>query len=194
MKKVIILMVLVMSLMIAGCTQTEKIEKEEVVKSVYCDSCSEESKEVTKFCSNCGVEAKWVSEKPEIAEVTNYNDEENKIGNSKEKESVDKKDEVKVEKGQCGNCGAYFPKNQLNKFYEGLLCTTCYNLPKNCENGFVGLCEGCSECEPTSQYNPSDYDLYYPEGDLDSMYTCTNCGRTSNMYMGTIGMCEKCLE
>lgn len=135
MKKVIILMVLVMSLMIAGCTQTEKIEKEEVVKSVYCDSCSEESKEVTKFCSNCGVEAKWVSEKPEIAEVTNDNDEENKIGNSKEKESVDKKDEVKVEKGQCGNCGAYFPKNQLNKFYEGLLCTTCYNLPKNCEKG-----------------------------------------------------------
>ncbi|WP_343345444.1 iron chaperone [Terrisporobacter petrolearius] len=43
----------------------------------------------------------------------------------------DKKDEAKDLKEQCLHCGKYLPKNELNKFYEGLICKTCYNLPKN---------------------------------------------------------------
>ena len=52
-----------------GCTTSEKVENKETdVKSMYCASCSEESEEVTKFCSKCGAEAKWLAEKPEKKE------------------------------------------------------------------------------------------------------------------------------
>ena len=169
MKKIIVIIGLLTSLMITGCTKQEELKKE-VTTIVYFYSCSEESKEVTKFCSSCGEEAKWLSEKPEI-EVTNDSDEENKIEDSKETEVA------KIEKDQCGNCGAYFTKNELSKFYEGLLCNTCYNLPKNCENGFQGLCEGCIECDPT---NYSDFTgeeaisiaekHYNSKGDGDTYY------------------------
>lgn len=66
MKKVIILIALVTSLMITGCMKNEEPKKEEVTTIVYCNSCGEEAKEVTKFCSSCGEEAKWLAEKPDI--------------------------------------------------------------------------------------------------------------------------------
>lgn len=149
MKKIFILMVLMGVLMVTGCTSNqETTEKQEDTKIVYCNDCGEESKEVTKFCSECGVEAKWISEKPKIVEEDN---EDNKEEN-KDNEEIKKTEKVKIEKDQCHNCGKYFAKNELNKFYEGLLCTTCYNLPKTCENGFYGVCEGCDECEPENDF------------------------------------------
>lgn len=170
MKKVILLLALMISLIVTGCSSNEKTETEDVVKNVYCDSCGDESKEVTKFCSNCGEEAKWLAEKPNTEEVENDNDENNKTEDVKE-------EVIKVEKDQCGNCGKYFSKTELKKFYEGLLCNKCYNLPKNCENGFQGLCEGCIECDPTSY---SDFtgekaisiaEKYYnSKGDGDTYY------------------------
>lgn len=145
MKKVIVLIGLVTSLMITGCTKSEEPKKEVATTIVYCNDCGEESKEVTKFCSECGVAAKWISEKPEIV------GEDNREGD-KDNEEIKKTEKVKIEKDQCHNCGKYFAKNELNKFYEGLLCTTCYNLPKTCENGFYGVCEGCDECEPENYF------------------------------------------
>ncbi len=66
MKKGIILMALVSSLMITGCSKGEKTKEEVTTSVVYCDSCGEESNEVTKFCSDCGEKAKWLAEKPVI--------------------------------------------------------------------------------------------------------------------------------
>ena len=147
MKKIIVIIGLITSLMVTGCTKQEE-PKEEVTTIVYCDSCSEESKEVTKFCSSCGEEAKWLSERPEKAQEEDTQDEE-------ETENIDKnKNESKVEKGECYNCTKVVDKSELKKFYEAMLCKTCYNLPKNCANGFQGVCEGCEECESeSSTYN-----------------------------------------
>ncbi len=82
MKKIISILVLLVSLLISGCTQDlikkYGVDNEQVV---YCSDCGEESKEVSKFCSICGAEAKWVSEKPQIKEI-NKNE-----TNSKEEES-----------------------------------------------------------------------------------------------------------
>lgn len=146
MKKAIVLIGLIMSLMITGCTKNEKSkekpEQEVVTTIVYCDSCSEESKEVTKFCSSCGEEAKWLSERPEKAQEEETED------------LAKKKSESNVEKSECYNCAKVVDKSELKKFYEAMLCKTCYNLPKNCANGFQGVCEGCEECESeSSTYN-----------------------------------------
>lgn len=143
MKKVILLLGLMISLIITGCSSNEKLETEEVVKNVYCDSCGYESKEVTKFCSNCGEEARWLAEKPNTEEVENDNDENNKTEDVKE-------EFIKEEKDQCENCGKYFSKTELKEFYEGLLCNKCFALPKTCEYGFQGVCEGCEQCDPTN--------------------------------------------
>ena len=87
MKKIISILVLLVSLLISGCTQ-DLIKKYGVdnEKEVYCSDCGEESKEVSKFCSICGAEAKWVPEKPEIKEIdkneTNSKEEESNINES----------------------------------------------------------------------------------------------------------------
>ena len=178
MKKVILLLWLVISLIITGCSSNEKLETEEVVKIVYCDSCGDESKEVTKFCSSCGEEAKWLAEKPKTEEVDNDNDNDESNKTEDIKEEYVKEEVIKEEKDQCGNCGKYFSKNELKKFYEGLLCNKCYNLPKNCKNGFQGLCEGCIECEPV------DDDIYY----------CPVCTQEIDYYIGPADACFDCQE
>ncbi|MDB3376225.1 hypothetical protein [Clostridioides difficile] len=148
MKKIFMSIVLIGVLMVTGCTQSKEIkEEQEETTVVYCSDCGDESNKVTKFCSGCGIEAKWISEKPEIEEANKNNEETEKID-----EETKNTEEVKIEKDQCHNCGKYFAKNELNKFYEGVLCNTCYNLPKTCENGFVGLCEGCDDCEPENNF------------------------------------------
>lgn len=149
-KKVFMSIALIGALMVTGCDSSKKTkEKQEETIVVYCSDCGDESNEVTKFCSGCGIEAKWISEKPKIEGINKDNEETEKID-----EEIKNTEDVKIEKEQCHNCGKYFNKNELKKFYEGLLCNTCYNLPKTCKNGFVGLCEGCEECEPQSSiYN-----------------------------------------
>ena len=99
MKKVIMLMGLIISLIVAGCAKNEKYEeKEEVVKSVYCTSCGEKSTEVTKFCSSCGEEAAWVSEKPkEKKEETKKEIKEESKTDSKEETKKEVINENKVE-------------------------------------------------------------------------------------------------
>ncbi len=82
-KKVIVLMGLVISLMVTGCTKKEDPKEEVATTIVYCDSCGEESSEVTKFCPSCGEEARWLAEKPNIEE------------DKEKKEEIDKKKEVK---------------------------------------------------------------------------------------------------
>jgi len=47
---------------------------------MYCASCSEESEEVTKFCSKCGAEAKWLADKPEKKEEDKDTDKKKKRG------------------------------------------------------------------------------------------------------------------
>ena len=68
MKKVILLIGLITSLIITGCTKNEEPKQEEAKTIVYCSSCGEEANETTKFCSSCGEESKWLSEKPNIEE------------------------------------------------------------------------------------------------------------------------------
>lgn len=90
MKKVILLITLCILVMTTGCTISEKIENKEIdVKNVYCNNCSEESKEVTKFCSKCGEEAKWLAEKPEKKE-------DEKISNNNENLNTNKEANIEV--------------------------------------------------------------------------------------------------
>lgn len=71
MKKYIVLVMLIFAAFMTGCNSNDKTSNKEVKASkiVYCDNCSAESNEITKFCSNCGVEAKWLAEKPEKSEL-----------------------------------------------------------------------------------------------------------------------------
>ena len=204
MKKLLLAISILLTLLFTGCASSNDLqdtsnlsENQKIV--VYCNDCGEECDNLSKFCSNCGVEAKWVTEKPDIVvteeEATNEEESNNEKENVKE-ESI-KKEEVK---DQCGNCGKYFAVNKLHKFHAGLLCETCYNYPKTCEYGFYGICEGCEECTETNEmgsgsvesYQPNNYDLYDPEFSLEGMYTCTGCGRTTNVPIGTIGLCQEC--
>lgn len=111
MKKAIVLIGLVTSLMITGCTKNEEPKSEVATTIVYCDSCGEESNEVTKFCSSCGEEAKWLAEKPNIEQ---------------EKQEIDKDEEVKeqVEEEGSNEVGQQSYKseyiNKLNSVEEGM--------------------------------------------------------------------------
>ena len=111
MRKVILLITsLCILVMTNGCTTSEKVEKKEKdVKSIYCASCSEESKEVTKFCSKCGAEAKWLAEKPEKKE-----DEESLDKN----ENSNTKEEVNIEVKQHSYKNEYI--NKLNLIEESM--------------------------------------------------------------------------
>lgn len=147
MKKVIMIMSLMILLIVTGCSKNEKIEeKEEILKSVYCDSCAEESNEVTKFCSSCGKEAKWLAEKPELAEKTKGENTEVIDKNKDKAVEVANEKETKNVEEQCTHCWKYFNSNKLSRFLGEALCEDCNNLPKICENGFDRICEGCNEC------------------------------------------------
>lgn len=50
--------VMLFSLILAGCTSTESAQN-----TVFCSECLSEST-ISKYCKNCGVEAKWLVEKP----------------------------------------------------------------------------------------------------------------------------------
>lgn len=89
MKKILILLFTVAIIMV-GCSNSqqesnnETVSKEESTKVVYCDSCGEESKEVSKYCPSCGEEAKWVSEKPKVEDKSTKEDSENKSSENDE--------------------------------------------------------------------------------------------------------------
>lgn len=115
MKKVIILIGLITSLILSGCTKSEETKKEAAKTVVYCNSCGEEFNEVTKFCPNCGEEAKWLAEKPNIEE-----DKKDKEDNeeSKENENASTKEESSNEVVQHSYKNEYI--NKLNSLEEGM--------------------------------------------------------------------------
>ena len=113
MRKVIVLIGLVTSLIITGCTKSEELKKEVATTMVYCDSCGEESKEVTQFCSNCGEEAKWLAEKPTIEE-----EKENKEEIDKDEEVIESAKEDGDELAQHSYKNEYI--NKLNSVEEGM--------------------------------------------------------------------------
>lgn len=132
MKKVFISMVLIIVLMATGCTKGKETQQEQVEsKVVYCSDCGNESKEVTKFCPQCGVEAKWVAQKEESKE-------------DKSEKTTAKKDT----KGQCYFCQRYVPKDTLAKIKGLAICDECNSIDeKTCYNGFEDICEGCIDCQ-----------------------------------------------
>lgn len=202
MKRVFIAVLLMSILLVTGCTSKQEIVKEEEnTKIVYCNDCGESSKEVTNFCSQCGIEAKWVAEKPEIKKVEDNTNEEDKDT----KQVVDnKKEEDKNIKNETEKEDVYVPRcevcNSKKVVYDdaATLCQSCLDSANNnefsCEDGLSKFCYGCKICKGYDTYKPSDYDIYHPQGGLECMYTCVDCGRTSNLSMGTIGICEKCID
>ena len=66
-KKLIISLSMV-SLFMIGCTKFNSLEESENIDIItsYCSDCGVESEEKTKFCPNCGAQAVWLNEKPEI--------------------------------------------------------------------------------------------------------------------------------
>ena len=66
---------LLISLLFTGCVanfkkDNTKESKNETSQIVYCDNCGEPSNEITKYCSKCGKEAKWLSDKPSTDETS----------------------------------------------------------------------------------------------------------------------------
>lgn len=119
MKKLLTALTLIISITIAGCTKNDEvIDKEEVIKTVYCDSCGEESNEVTKFCSNCGEEAKWLAEKPNIEEDKKSEEEIDKEAKESVEENVNTKNEDSNEIVQHSYKNEYI--NKLNSVEEGM--------------------------------------------------------------------------
>lgn len=116
MKKVIILIGLITSLILSGCTKSEETKKEAATTVVYCNSCGEEFNEVTKFCPNCGEEAKWLAEKPNIEE--DKEDKEDKEDNEESKENASTKEESSNEVVQHSYKNEYI--NKLNSLEEGM--------------------------------------------------------------------------
>lgn len=169
----IILVIILVSLSLFGCkSKGNKV-------SMFCSECLNEST-VSRYCPECGVEAKWLIEKP---------------SESKNEEEARKQEIEKQE--LCMGCGDYKVISDFIKLEYATLCSDCYDSyskDPTCKNGWYSICVGCEECEIKSTYQPNDYDMYYPEGSLEEMYTCATCGKTSNLSMGTIGICNVCLD
>lgn len=151
MKKVFISMVLMVILIVTGCTSSKETqEKQEETTIVYCSDCGKKSKEVAKFCSGCGVEAKWIAEKPEEEKEMDKK-ESNK--NKTAKEDVDSSDGDWVAPSNCLRC------NDPNVAYDdpGIYCQKCLDIWRSgenitCENGFEEECYGCSRCSDLDDF------------------------------------------
>lgn len=72
MRKALLLPILLLILILSGCStikdkvieKQKTLPKEEVQQIVYCNDCGVESMKISKYCSNCGANAKWTPEKP----------------------------------------------------------------------------------------------------------------------------------
>ena len=155
--------------MVTGCTSSKETkEKQEEIKVVYCSDCGDESNEVTKFCSGCGVEAKWISEKPEKIDKENSKEVENKEtiseeldkNNVKKEESKNKETSEELNKEDkeltyCSICNVDTDIWSLNNSEYGLICNEC----KIESSEFTGA-EAISIAE--NYYNSKDdEDIFY---------------------------------
>ena len=66
--KKLVISLLMVSLFMIGFTKFNSLEESENIDIItsYCCDCGAESEEKTKFCPNCGAQAVWLNEKPEI--------------------------------------------------------------------------------------------------------------------------------
>ena len=192
MKKTIVIIGLIVSFMITGCTKNEE-PREEVTTIVYCDSCSEESKEVTKFCSNCGEEAKWLSEKPKKIQEEDDKDEENSEEliqegdeskpktelTSKEKETI-----VNKEYKTCQMCGEKFDKD-----INGYCSEQCYKTAANtkADGYYDNRCkvEGCS-------YQMSEEEMKDRDGYCEECWVYNAPEGTFGCFTGNDDVCNGC--
>lgn len=190
MKKVFISMVLMVILMITGCTSSKETqEKQDETTIVYCSDCGKKSKEVAKFCSGCGVEAKWIAEKPEEEKEMDKK-ESNK--NKTAKEDVDSSDGDWVAPSNCLRC------NDPNVAYDdpGIYCQKCLDIWKSgenitCENGFEEECYGCEICSP-EDYDISESTDVRNNNYKDAPTTCTLCD-SNNIHLERLGyFCYDC--
>lgn len=122
--------------MVTGCTSSKETkEKQEEIKVVYCSDCGDESNEVTKFCSGCGVEAKWISKKPKKIDKENTKETENKEtineeidkNNIKKEESKNEETSEELNKEEkeltyCSICNVDTDIWSLNNSEYGLIC------------------------------------------------------------------------
>lgn len=207
MKKVIMIMSLMILLIVTGCSKNEKIEeKEEILKSVYCDSCAEESNEVTKFCSSCGKEAKWLAEKPNLKESKETDKqkvkEEDSIENDKHLDEVKSKDESDkgIEESSnsinnnniCESCGEKFDIG-----VEGYCSESCYNIviSTKADGYYDNRCKGDGCFYQMSEEEMNERDGYCEECWIQSCRICQErFPRTSlNFYeQGSIIYCDSC--
>lgn len=189
MKKYIILTILLLAIVMVGCTNNKQTNSKDLEnsKTVYCNNCGSESKEVTKFCSNCGVEAKWVSEKPKVSKDKEKNEISNK--ESKETKPEVKKDKVEETKknneeeyNTCWICGKRDKLSNLEHmhgvgYYIHSKCYENYPSCKTCGNNLAGIDDDrdniCDFCED---------------------HVCSVCGKyyedTSELYNGVCNTCQ----
>ena len=208
MKKVIVLIGLITSLIITGCTKNEESEKEAVTTIVYCSSCGEESKEVTQFCSSCGEEAKWLAEKPDIVKDKEAKESVKEV-NTTEKEITLNSNNKKY--STCDICGEKYD-NDIN----GYCSEDCYNIAANtkadgyydnrckgegcfyqmsedemnerdgyCEECWIESCSTCGGSFPRSVLNfYNQYDVVY----------CDECDRIHRECKNGFPICDGCFE
>lgn len=214
MKKYIVLTMLMCSILMIGCTSNDKTsnKEEKASKIVYCDNCSVESKDVTKFCANCGKEAKWVSEKPktENNSVKGQSDinKKDKSDDAKEtkktnEEKIDVQD-TDIEKVECILCGKEEVASNIDHVHGyGYIHQSCYDNAKKCDNcnssllpgdddnsnGICWNCEGeLQECLHCSEVFPESELVDFYEGKL-----CNKCNSLEkNCENGFYGVCKGC--
>lgn len=95
----------------------------------------------------------------------------------------------------CEACYLGVPKEEIKYFPGfGLVCRECNSNPKTCEYGFFSICKGCVECNGSRYFSPENYDMYYPEYGLTHYEICNFCERSTNVYLGALGLCPECLD
>lgn len=214
MKKYMVLTILMFSMLMIGCTSNDKTSNKEVKDSkvVYCDNCSIESNEVTKFCSNCGKEAKWVSEKPKtennsVKEQNDINKKDKSDDKKETKKTNEEKNDVQdadAEYVKCILCGKEEVASNINHVQGyGYVHKSCYDNAKKCEHCNRSLLPGdddnsnsiCWNCEGELQECLHCGDVF-PESELVDFYEgklCSKCNSLEkNCENGFYGVCKGC--
>lgn len=188
MKKLLIGLSIGISILFTGCASTSDMSTTQPIEQnqqiVYCSDCGEESSNVDKFCSKCGVEAKWVSEKPEI--------EEDKVNESQETEEVitevnkeePVKEEKKVEEHTCEICGRKYTNG-----YEGFCSEKCFDKASRTKADVQCMvCGGYFPAEETIRVDNGDICVYcyeYNPSEDDGIcngYNCPGCDECLSNY------------
>ena len=117
---------LLISLLFTGCVanfkkDNTKESKNETSQIVYCDNCGEPSNEITKYCSKCGKEAKWLSDKPSTDETSKKKEQNKEKNKNKEqvKNNYNTSESTPKQNRQINYKAKYLSKlSQLEDIYE----------------------------------------------------------------------------